>query len=195
MNYGQLKDELASLGFSDREEVDEFGSVIPTSLNRAITDINLGVVPIIGTYTITQDGTDVEILYYDMEELTMEDNVVKFLEFADVPVKTGTGVYKKFNDFEIENGNTLVMDGSIEGTFKVFYKKAHTPFVKDTLDTAKIELPLKAHHLLPLLTAYYVWLEDERAKAVDYYNQYERMREEMLTRQNQPRCRILSGGI
>lgn len=195
MNYGQLKSELASLGFAEIDEITEFGSVVPDSLNRAITEINLTVSPIVGIYEITQDGTADDILYYDMVELTKENDVVKFLEFADTPVMVGTGVYKRFNDFEIENGSKLVMDGDIEGNFKVFYKKAHVPFKEETPDETEIELPLKVHSLLPLLTAYYVWLEDEKSKAVDYYNQYEKLSQSILAKDVQPKARIMSGGI
>lgn len=195
MNYGELKAHIRDLGFAEDEEIVDFNDVVPNSINRAITEINLTVAPIIGTYLIEQDGTDDSILYYDIEELTKEDGKVKFLEFADIPVMVGTNVYKKFNDFEIEADKILVMDGSIAGNFKVMYKKAHEPFSKDSLDTADIELPLKVHHLIPLLASYYIWLEDERAKAVDYYNMYDKAVSEMLMKQQKPRARILSGGI
>lgn len=195
MNYGQIKTELAGLGFSDSAEIEEFGQIVPDSLNRAITEINMTVCPIIGTYEFEQDGTEDEILYYNMTQLTKKEGVVKFLEFADTPVMTGTEVYKKYNDFDIENEDTLVMDGNVEGEFKVFYKKAHTPFTLDTDDATELELPLKAHHLVPLLTAYYVWLEDEKSKAVDYYNQYEKLAKAIVENAQMPRMTILSGGI
>ena len=195
MNYGQLKTELVNLGFADMDELNEFGGVVPDAINRAITEINLTVTPIIGTYQIIQDGTEDDILYYDMTELTKENGMVKFLEFADIPVKIGTDVYKKFNNFEIENDSTLVIDGNISGNFKVFYKKAHDPISLETADDQEIELPLKAHILLPLLSAYYVWLEDEKSKAVDYYNQYEKLSQSILSERIKPRMTILSGGI
>ena len=194
MNYGELKTELISLGFSDESELDEFGVIVPLALNRAITEINLTIAPIIGTYEFTQTGEDSVLLYYDMEELTREDGDVVFLSFADTPVMVGDGVYRRYNDFEIEQDRILVMDGSVSGNFKVFYKKAHTPFTIDTDDLEDIPLPLKAHILVPLLTAYYVWLEDEKTKAVDYYNQYEKLAQNILN--DKPvRMRILPGGI
>ena len=194
MNYEELKSELVSLGFSDESELNEFGDIVPQALNRAITEINLTIAPIIGTYEFTQTGEDSVLLYYDMEELTREDGDVVFLSFADTPVMVGDGVYRRYNDFEIEQDRILVMDGSVSGNFKVFYKKAHTPFTIDTDDLEDIPLPLKAHILVPLLTAYYVWLEDEKTKAVDYYNQYEKLAQNILN--DKPvRMRILPGGI
>ena len=166
MNYEELKSELVSLGFSDESELNEFGDIVPQALNRAITEINLTVAPIIGTYEFTQTGEDSGLLYYDMEELTKEDGDMVFLTFADTPVMVGDGIYRRYNNFEIEQDRILVMDGSVSGDFKVFYKKAHIPFTVDTDDSEDIPLPLKAHILVPLLTAYYVWLEDEKTKAV-----------------------------
>lgn len=195
MKYEQLKRELINLGFADEAELEEFGTIVTDAINRAITEINLTVAPIIGTYEIEQDGTEEDILYYDMPSLTKRNGVVNFLEFADTPVKIGTDVYRKFSDYEIENDDTLVIDGRIIGTFKVFYKKAHTPITQETPDDTELELPLKAHILVPLLAAYYVWIEDEKTKAVDYYNQYEKLSQHILSESRKPRMTILSGGI
>lgn len=195
MKYEQLKRELINLGFADEAELEEFGTIVTDAINRAITEINLTVAPIIGTYEIEQDGTEEDILYYDMPSLTKRNGVVNFLEFADTPVKIGTDVYRKFSDYEIENDDTLVIDGRISGTFKVFYKKAHTPITQETPDDTELELPLKAHILVPLLAAYYVWIEDEKTKAVDYYNQYEKLSQHILSESRKPRMTILSGGI
>lgn len=196
MNYGELKEQIRDLGFAEDAEIDEFDGVVPNAINRAVTEINLLVAPNIGTYTFEQDGTVDDLIYYDMEELTAdEDGTIRFLGFADTPVKIGKGVYAQFNDFEIENQKTLVFEGETIGNFKVFYKRAHTPFTLDTEDEAEIELPLKVHHLVPLLASYYIWMEDENAKAVAYYNQYERLVQELKNNEERPRARIMSGGI
>lgn len=194
MNYGELKAELIGLGFSDESELAEFGDILPQAVNRAVTEINLTTAPIIGIYEFSQDGTEDDYIYYDIVELTKEGERVTFLDFADTPVAIGKGVYKKFSDYEIERDNVLVIAGGIKGDFKVFYKKAHVPFTNETSDVTELPLPLKAHVLVPLLTAYYVWLEDEKSKAVDYYNQYEKLSQSIQSAK-QPRMKILSGGI
>lgn len=196
MNYGELKDQIRDMGFSDDAEIEEFGDLIPNSINRAIEEINLNVAPIVGIYEIEQDGTGDGLFFYDIESLTKDDDGnVTFLDFADIPVMVGTEVYQKFNDFEIENEKVIVMDGELEGTFRVFYKKKHVPITVDTPDTTKIELPLKAQHMLPYLAAYYIWLEDEQTKAVYYYNRYEQLLQEYQAKKEKPRARIASGGI
>lgn len=40
-------------------------------------------------------------------------------------------------------------------------------------DETEIDLPSKVTMLLPLLSAYYIWLDDDERKAVMYYNQYD----------------------
>jgi len=195
MNYGQLKQEIVGLGFSDMSELEDFGDIVPDSINRAITEINMTICPIIGTYEFEQDGSEDDVLYYDMEELTTEAGENVFLGFAETPVMYGDKFFKKFNDYDIEMEKILVIDGSIEGKFKVYYKKAHTAFTTNSTDFDEIELPLKAHILVPLLSAYYIWLEDEKSKAVDYYNQYEKLAQSILADKDKPRVRILSGGI
>ena len=194
MNYGELKAHIRDLGFSDDNEITEFGEVITNSINRAIEEINLSVAPIVDTVIIEQTGDTDGLIYYDIaEKAELEDKI--FLEFADVPVMIGDTTYKRFNDFEIENESTLVIDGNVEGKLKVFYKKAHKPISEATADTTEIELPRKAHHMLPYLAGYYIWYEDEQVKAVNCYNRFEMFKGEYLSKKSQPKIKILSGGI
>jgi hypothetical protein len=52
-----------------------------------------------------------------------------------------------------------------------------TPITSTTKDTFEIEIPEKVIDLVPLLTAHYVWLDDDIAKATMYYNEYDQFRE------------------
>lgn len=194
MNYGQLKNEIRDLGFSDSAEMTAFGDIVPNSINRAITQINLKDAPIIAYYTLTQNGTETGLQEYDIEDLTKVGNVVRFLEFADTPiVEVSDTEYRPFTEYQIEN-NTLILDGSLSTTLRVFYKKSHTMLASDTEDSTELELPTKAHHLVPLLASYYIWLEDENSKAVAYYNEYEKEANYMKERK-QRKISIGFGGI
>lgn len=193
MNYGELIENIKDLGFSDESEIEDFGSIIPNCINRAITEINLFVAPIIGTYQIEQDGDTEDLIYYDIEELTKDDDGnVKFLTFADTPVMYGDKVYTRYNDFDIESGKILVIDGSVSGKFRVFYKKAHVPYTESSDSNSEIELPLKAHQLLPLLASYYIWLDDDQTKSVYYYNRYETLAADLQATDTKPKARIIS---
>ena len=215
MNYKEVIDNIRDLGFSDDAEMEEFGDVIPNSINRAITKLNLSVAPIIEKLEFDIDDTEDGYLYIVMPE---EDT--NFLDFAETPVLyaethyiTENGVqttkqtqrYKKFNKYEIESNNTVVINVDELGigkdssmSFRIFYKAAHDPFVwTEERLTEEVPLPLKVHHLVPLLASYYVWLEDEPTKAAQYYNDYDSAVTEVLnaSSENLPRISILTGGI
>ena len=194
MTYQEIINNIRDLGFSDDDEMAEFGELVPNAINRAITEINLSYAPIISKYEFELDDTDEGNLYLVMPELD-----ANFLDFAETPVmfeKEDKDYYVRYSDYEIEAGDTMVIDAdSARGSFRVFYKSAHTPFTGTQL-TTDCPLPLKAHHLVPLLAAYYVWLEDEPSKAAQYYNQYETKANEMVNNSESTiRVNVLHGGI
>jgi len=225
MIYQELINNIRDLGFSDDAEVQDFGELVPNSINRAITEINLEVAPNIERYEFDISGTDEGYMYITMPDI--DDN---FLDFADTPVmyaessaekKDGKWVskekplYKAFNDYQIEAGDTIVINAdSFHGevpdkdekpeeyekasktyySIRICYKAAHTPYDGSQL-TEDIPLPKKVHHLVPLLASYYVWLEDEPVKAAQYYNLYEQKKAELSTANAKPRMTVVEGGI
>lgn len=212
MIYQELINNIRDLGFSDDAEMEEFGELVPNSINRAITEINLEVAPIIERYEFEITDEDEGFMY-----ITMPDIDENFLDFADTPILYATteyekgeaketSHYKRFNDFEIEANDTIVIDvDSMKLTsnkdeevdsaisIRVFYKAQHTRYDGTQL-AEDLPLPLKVHHLVPLLASYYIWLEDEPTKAAQYYNLYEQKKAD-FTINAKPRMRVLSGGI
>lgn len=227
MTYQELINNIRDLGFSDDAEMEEFGELIPNSINRAITEINLEVAPIIERYEFDLEGDKVDengkvIKKGDSGYLyiTMPDVDENFLDFTDTPVHYSetrqvkklndqnewvtetveTPLYTRFNDYEIEAEDTVVINvdelrlaNNETYSFRIFYKAMHTPFDGSQIDE-RLPLPLKVHHLVPLIASYYIWLEDEPTKASQYYNMFEQTRTE-LTVNAKPRMRVLSGGI
>lgn len=194
MNYGELKTNLKALAFEEDETIDEYveNDVIPTAINRAISTIGNRLMPIVKTFEITQDGTDTEYQRYDFTKLTKD-----FLDFRKHPVEIGDGeIYKPFGDYQIEDDEILILKGSTEGTFRVFYTAEHTPYVPGgDMEDTQIPLKRKVHYMVPLLAAYYVWLDDDATKAAQYYNMYETEESYFLARQKNPRVRFLEGGL
>lgn len=231
MNYQTLINNIMSLGFSDESEMQEFADsgVLYDSINRAITKLNLNGFPNYETYDLEVGGDEFGYLYVVMPEI--DDN---FMEFRDVPVlystirpkmengaevSVETQSYTRFNDYEIEAGDTLVIDidavnsklgfsgepateeerinrAKYTQSFRIYYIADHEPFTGEEL-SEDLPLPRKAHHLVPLLASYYVWLEDDPTKAAQYYNLYEEEAKEMENRNslNNVRIRVLPGGI
>lgn len=229
MTYQELINNIRDLGFSDDDEMEEFGELVPNSINRAITELNLSIAPIIKKYEYDITGVDDGFLY-----ITMPDVDDLFLDFADTPVLYAeTTPYKSdgeiktkevsrydiFSDYDIEANDTIVIDlnkfnksvpdpekdpeayalaAKKTYSIKIFYKAEHERFtgVGSQLPT-ELPLPRKVHHLVPLLAAYYVWLEDEPVKAAQYFNAYEQKAQEVLanSQSSHIKIRVLSGGI
>lgn len=219
MTYQELIDNIRDLGFSDDAEMEEFGDLVSNSINRAITEINLGFAPIIERYEFDLKGDEVDEHGNLIEEgdsgylyITMPDIDDNFLDFADTPVHYSelkpntdgeiveTQLYSRFNDYEIEAEDTVVINvddlripNNQTYSFRIFYKAQHTLYDGSQFNE-RLPLPLKVHHLVPLFASYYIWLEDEPTKAAQYYNMYEQQKTD-LTVNATPRMRVLSGGI
>lgn len=196
MTYQEVINHIKSLGFSDDDEIEEFAEsgVLYDSINRAITEINLRLAPIYGKFEFEITDSDTGYLYIDMMD---EDEM--FLDFTDTPVlyeKDGSDFYTKFNDYQIETGTTVVIDAdSNKGKFRIFYKAAHEPITGTTQYRDDVPLMQKVHHLVPLLASYYVWQEDEPAKAAQYFNMYEQKSVDVMEQDVQMKARIIPGGI
>ena len=192
MNYGQIKQNIISLGFAEESDYAEFEELGYTydAINRAISQIGEQF-PCIAKYEFEVDDSDTGILYVDMTD------VKGFLSLAhETPVvfeADGEEVFRKFSDYQIEMEHTIVMKADdYAGSFRVYYEKACTTIDKDTPDAFVPELPAKVHHLIPLLASYYLWLDDDERKAVQYYNMYETELSLVLQKQNAPRMRVVT---
>jgi hypothetical protein len=224
MTYQELIANIRDLGFSDDDEVTEFGELVPNSINRAITEIATDMsaeTPHSGTYEFTLTPDDTGTVYIDMTDDIVvpggegEPDVTiptYFIGFADTAMmfkqryfdedgqsdpEKDQQFFSKFSDYDVMNHNTVILDADkYNGDFKILYKKAHTPFTGSSEELASdLPLPLKVHHLVPLLSAYYIWLEDEPSKAAQYYNLYEQKLTAIRDADNQPKLRILDGGL
>lgn len=95
-----------------------------------------------------------------------------FIDFMD-KIQEADGTYCDIRDFHIEQRSVLVLDGLSKVEYTVFYRKNFTQFSTATADGFLIELDYDKEHLLPLLAAWYVWADDEPAKAAKWRNDYE----------------------
>jgi len=64
-----------------------------------------------------------------------------------------------------------------------------------TLDTYVIDVPDKVIDLVPLLASHYVWLDDDAVKSLYYYNEYDDLKNALLTDMLRPRDLVFSGGL
>ena len=195
MKYAELKSNIISKGFAEETDWEEFeeNSYTYSAINSAIGTVEKDF-PLLAKYEVEIDDTEEGILYFDMT------NREGFLALADTPVlfEDDNGIYKKFTDFEIEMENTLVISAENKGTYRIFYRKKCPVVNADNWESrleTEIELPLICHDLLPLLTSYYMWLDDDPSKAAQYYNMYETESMKIQGITKKPKAAIFSGGI
>lgn len=191
MNWGTLKDEIRNLGFEEDESITEYESIVISAANRSIEEMALNVLPILGTYTIVQDGTESDLKRYDFLELTAEDGTPKFYGFSEELPVLDNG--ERFNDFEVEGRHVLALDGALRVSLTVYYNRIPTMITPQTKNSFEIELDLMLHSMLPLLCSYYVWLDDDERKASYYFNRYEQMKDLVVSKNTRIVAEIRGG--
>lgn len=122
-----------------------------------------------------------EFYEYDLSKLC-ED----FLEFAAPPMYASE--LERISGYRIDGGKRLLLPYGARGLFKILYRRKPIP-LSDTgdagADTTEIDLDEELCQLLPLLTAAYIWIEDEPEKAQYYMDLYrERSAQIMSVRSN-----------
>ena len=193
MILSDFKDQIRDLGFEDDAIFTEYNEVILNALNRSLDIINTTVKPIVGKYDIIQDGTQTGVVRYDLSELCND-----FEALYGTPTRVYNNAYYPFNNFTLEQNKIIIMDASLVGTFSFFYTKILPDFTVSTSDDAEIPIDHEVEQLLPLLTAYYVWLDDDERKAVMYYNQFDTLKAEILEKirgRNESNKAEIFGGI
>lgn len=190
MKWGEIKQNLISLGFAEESDLEEYNELGYTydAVNRAI-DFLGSTFPYVAKYEFEIDESDDGILYIDMTDRE------GFLDLAETPVMfeaDGQEIFRKFGDYLVEMGHTIVIKADdYVGSFRIYYNKKCTTITGTTPDSFVPELPLKCHHLIPLIAAYYLWLDDDIAKATQYYNMYEQEAAVVIAKDKEPRVRVI----
>lgn len=65
---------------------------------------------------------------------------------------------------------------------------------EDTPDTQKINLADNLQPLVPLLASHYVWLDDDITKATMYWNEYDQLKDQIISVCRMPRKATIEGG-
>lgn len=192
MNYGELKTHIKALAFEDDDTITEYeeNDVIPAAINRAIAMIGR-TIPILNTYEFSQDGGDTEYQTYDFSKLTKD-----FLSFDKHPMQIDDGEKcEPFGNYIEWNYHTIKVPGTVKGTFLVQYRAKPARY-QPGMDDVEIPLePITHEDLLPMLCAYFVWLDDDATKASQYFNSYETELTNVISVLKKPRARFLEGGL
>ena len=97
----------------------------------------------------------------------MEDTVSDFLSFSRLP-EDGEG--RLISDAKISGGR-LILPADFEGEIKIYYNRRPKD-ITSADENERIDVPEEIAHLPALLTASYLWLEDEPERASYYLGLY-----------------------
>lgn len=81
-----------------------------------------------------------------------------------------------------------------ENVAEVDVEDAPTPITENTDDDFEIELPEKVIDLVPLMAAYFVWLDDDERKATMYWNIADQLREQLMQDMTRPQSFKIGSG-
>lgn len=191
MNYGEIKHNIISLGFAEQSDYDEFEELGYTydSINRAMRQLQ-DYFPYKASFDFEIDETDTGIIRIDMRD---RDG---YLSLVDTPImfeRDGEELWRTFSEYEIEMDHIIVFKADdYKGSFRVYYNKLCTPIDETTPDTFVPELPTAAHHLIPLLASYYLWMDDDERKAFEYRNDFEEKLAVTKQQADKPRATVMA---
>ena len=107
---------------------------------------------------------------YDISAL-----VPDFLSLNSPPISEDAEYERLNQNYDVEGGKVILLPYSVEGCFKVLYKRKPQEIENTGLaseDEAVIDLDEELCSLLPILIASYVWVEDEPTMAEYYLSLY-----------------------
>ena len=152
MTLNQLLSEVYALGFEDEGELDES---FVFSVRRALKMIFTELAPAVrGKIVISEDSA---------KELDLRKHFDDVMIITSAPTdKSGRIIRGAFSD-----GYRVTLPDTFTGEAYIRYKPKPQAIDVDHADD-EITIPAFAEHLLPLLTASFVFLDDDAEKA-DYY--------------------------
>ncbi len=132
-------------------------------------------------------------VFYDFKKIAKEKGDV-FLSFADKYKENGS--FKPLSNFDIIDRHILRLPTDDTTEYTIYYNKQYTPITEDTPLDTEMELDEDLHVLIPLLSAFYVWQDDEERKADKWYNDYETKRNDIISRDKVGKSiAIVIGGV
>jgi hypothetical protein len=73
--------------------------------------------------------------------------------------------------------------------------KKITRITDETEDEDEIEVPYEIVPLYTLLAAHYAWLDDDLTKATIYWNEFDDLKNQLISNANRPRRATIIGGV
>lgn len=122
-----------------------------------------------------------EYYAYDIKELA-----VNFLRLCNSPIKEEQSKLFLNSNYHVEQRKIVYLPYLCEGEFSIFYERKIVEITsEDKMDETEIDLDEDLAAICPLLTAAYIWLDDEQTKADYYMSLYREQEQRLLARESE----------
>ena len=99
---------------------------------------------------------------------------------SDMVLESKDTAYTKYKDYEWENDDTLILDGTKQGHYKVHYY-AYAPVITiDTPDDMELALDPEVANLLPVYIASELYEDDDLSTAYYFRQQYDEAKQRLV---------------
>lgn len=169
MNWKEYKSRIINLGFEESDAFSENPEHIKQATNRANTLLHQLVEPNEKAYQLNVENDGENPPLYN--EFILNDIIPDYIKKSNKAPKLGNTVLADYYYV----GDTLFISSEYEGKIDLFYVGALKHIGDDASDETVIDCREDLIPFLELLTAYYMWLDDDERKAIIYYNQFQEM--------------------
>lgn len=159
MTGTELMDTVARMGFE--KTLDDNEVYFYRAANMALLQLTR-IFPLFGCLALTHTDGENYFTDYDIESLKGD-----FRAFPDRPIRFGSLLLTEGRDYLLDGSRIRLMSGRGKGELEIRYLRRPKKLSPNTKEE-EIDLPQDAVHLLPLLIASYLWVDD-RAELASYY--------------------------
>lgn len=178
MNWGNFKKSIVNLGFEEYDVFDENPRHIAEATNRANIQLHQIVEP------------NEKAFEYEMPESTEKFVKINLSEvipgFLNKSLKAPR-VEDEYIANYFYNEDTLNISSEVTGKVTIYYNAKLNQLTEDTPEDTELDCKENLIPFLQLLTACYMWLDDDERKAIIYYNQFQEAYSAYLNSGNVPR--------
>lgn len=144
----------------------DYLAAMPYAANEGLQRLATVGKYLILTGTITQDGTQSGVVRHDLSELT------DFYSVSEIYFENDEG-YGKASNCTVEAGRYLTCDGTIKGTWTVYYNSYPQIITSSTPDETVMNLDPEMGVLLPLYIVSQLYKDDDISISTVYRNEFE----------------------
>lgn len=164
LNWGDFKKSIVNLGFEEYDVFEENPRHIAEATNRANIQLHQIVEPNEKAFEYEMPETDEKFVRINLGEV-----IPGFLNKSNKAPRAEDEYIANY----FYNEDTLHISSEVTGRVTIYYNAKLSQLDEDSPEDTELDCREDLIPFLQLLTAYYMWLDDDERKAIIYYNQFQ----------------------